>query len=212
MKVFCPHSREKAFPLMCPPPPSSFPSGRDEEEADPRRGHRGGRRSGHHDGPRRPQRGDPGDHLQPRQHEAGQRLQEHAARAESLQPPGCEEGDVQQAHDVTNATCLTCDAPQIPVYRGCTVPLLGIQRHAGDFHGKDGLGDAPDPDAPGLELLQKRSAAQALIKIANQHPGEVGRRGWDYVTVFPQKLYNILNVYIVCGYLRGATGENSKNK
>nr|XP_040031706.1 inosine-uridine preferring nucleoside hydrolase-like [Gasterosteus aculeatus aculeatus] len=66
-----------------------------------------------------------------------------------------------------------CNRLDIPVYRGCTVPLLGIQRHAGDFHGKDGLGDAPDPDAPGLELLQKRSAAQALIKIANQHPGEV---------------------------------------
>ncbi|XP_076579983.1 inosine-uridine preferring nucleoside hydrolase-like [Chaetodon auriga] len=66
-----------------------------------------------------------------------------------------------------------CSKLNIPVYRGCEQPLLAEPRHAGDFHGKDGLGDVPDPDAPGLDMLQKEKAQQAMIDIVNCHPGEV---------------------------------------
>lgn len=62
---------------------------------------------------------------------------------------------------------------QIPVYRGCSRPLLARKQHAGDYHGKDGLGDVPDPDAPGLELLQEEEAVLALIKLVKKNAGEV---------------------------------------
>ncbi|XP_056157197.1 inosine-uridine preferring nucleoside hydrolase-like [Lampris incognitus] len=66
-----------------------------------------------------------------------------------------------------------CNRLDIPVYRGCAKSLLGRSFHAGDFHGKDGLGDAPDPDAPGLELMQKEGAVNALVRMINENPGEV---------------------------------------
>ncbi|KAL6115345.1 uncharacterized protein ACO6RY_00216 [Pungitius sinensis] len=66
-----------------------------------------------------------------------------------------------------------CGRLDIPVHRGCSTPLLARAQHAGDYHGKDGLGEVPDPDAPGLELLQKRKAAQALVKMVKENAGEV---------------------------------------
>ncbi|XP_070786718.1 inosine-uridine preferring nucleoside hydrolase-like [Enoplosus armatus] len=66
-----------------------------------------------------------------------------------------------------------CNRLDIPVYRGCSKPLLARKQHAGDYHGKDGLGDVPDPDAPGLDLLQKKKAVQAMIKMVKENPGEV---------------------------------------
>ncbi|XP_061841144.1 pyrimidine-specific ribonucleoside hydrolase RihA-like [Nerophis lumbriciformis] len=67
-----------------------------------------------------------------------------------------------------------CNRLDIPVYPGFHEPLMGRKLHvAEDFHGKDGLGDVPDPDAPGLQLLQEMNAVQAIISIVNKNPGEV---------------------------------------
>lgn len=74
------------------------------------------------------------------------------------------------AHDSRR---VTYDTQQIPVYRGCAEPMIARKRHAGDYYGKDGLGDVPDPDPPSPELLKKK-AVQALIKTVNENPGEVG--------------------------------------
>lgn len=66
-----------------------------------------------------------------------------------------------------------CNRLDIPVYKGCQHPLLSPKQHASDYHGKDGMGDVPDPDPPSLDLLQKKKGVPAMIKAVKQNPGEV---------------------------------------
>lgn len=53
--------------------------------------------------------------------------------------------------------------------------------HGSFFHGKDGLGDVPDPNAPGKELLQKEHGVLAILRIANEHPGQVRYSYFKYI-------------------------------
>ncbi|RVE58243.1 hypothetical protein OJAV_G00207390 [Oryzias javanicus] len=66
-----------------------------------------------------------------------------------------------------------CNRLEIPVFKGADRPLLGDGIDAGHFHGEDGLGDAPDSNAPTLDLLQEQGAVPAMIRIVNENPGEV---------------------------------------
>ncbi|XP_041055376.1 inosine-uridine preferring nucleoside hydrolase-like [Carcharodon carcharias] len=66
-----------------------------------------------------------------------------------------------------------CQRTEIPVFRGAGKSLLEGQLNAGQYHGKDGLGDVPDPNAPGLEHIQTENAVNAMIRIATEHAGQV---------------------------------------
>ncbi|XP_019621061.1 PREDICTED: uncharacterized protein C1683.06c-like isoform X2 [Branchiostoma belcheri] len=61
----------------------------------------------------------------------------------------------------------------VPVYRGANVPILGKLVDARYWHGKDGLGDVPDPDPPSEELVQSEHAVNALLRLSKEHPGEI---------------------------------------
>ncbi|MDP9224170.1 MAG: nucleoside hydrolase [Actinomycetota bacterium] len=61
--------------------------------------------------------------------------------------------------------------PDVPIYLGAAGPLEGEAAIDTFWHGLDGLGDRglPGPDA----VLQPESAAEFLVRIANEHPGQV---------------------------------------
>lgn len=50
---------------------------------------------------------------------------------------------------------------------------MAKKRNAGDYHGKDGLGDVPHDDPPKLDLIQDKKAIHAIIQTVNRNPGEV---------------------------------------
>ncbi|KAM9320456.1 inosine-uridine preferring nucleoside hydrolase-like [Gastrophryne carolinensis] len=66
-----------------------------------------------------------------------------------------------------------CDRLEIPVFGGASRPLLGKNLHASNYHGMDGLGDVPDPTAPGLDVLKKEHAVLAMLRIVSEYPGQV---------------------------------------
>ncbi|XP_059819865.1 nucleoside hydrolase-like isoform X1 [Hypanus sabinus] len=66
-----------------------------------------------------------------------------------------------------------CNRMEIPVYRGSAASLLGVTHYDAAYHGQDGMGDVPDPNAPGLEHIKSEHAVNAMIRIANEHPGQV---------------------------------------
>ncbi|XP_035691757.1 uncharacterized protein C1683.06c-like isoform X1 [Branchiostoma floridae] len=61
----------------------------------------------------------------------------------------------------------------VPVFRGADVPILGNHVDARYWHGQDGMGDVPDPDPPGMELVQSEHAVTALLRLSKEHPGEI---------------------------------------
>ncbi|XP_075706429.1 uncharacterized protein LOC142740892 isoform X2 [Rhinoderma darwinii] len=66
-----------------------------------------------------------------------------------------------------------CNRMEIPVFRGASNSLLGEINQEYSHFGGDGLGDAEDPNSPGLEYLQKEDAVHALIRIINQYEDQI---------------------------------------
>lgn len=69
-----------------------------------------------------------------------------------------------------------CDRLDVPVFKGSGKTMLGNipDRYAGvKFHGHDGMGDAPNPLPVDIDMIQTEHAVQALVRLADQYPGEV---------------------------------------
>ena len=76
--------------------------------------------------------------------------------------------------DLTTANALKIlDVAEkdIPVYRGCDRPLISRPEYATYVHGFDGLGDCGIP--PSKREVQSEHAVHALVRLANENPGEL---------------------------------------
>ena len=75
--------------------------------------------------------------------------------------------------DLTTANALKIlDAADedVPVYRGCDRPLIQRPENAAPVHGIDGLGDCGIPASK--KQAQSEHAVNALVRLANENPGE----------------------------------------
>jgi purine nucleosidase len=81
-------------------------------------------------------------------------------------------GNVSLEQTTANAcTILDILEQDVPVYVGCGRPLVGDVVDAGYFHGQDGLGDSGYP--PSTRQVADEHAVHALIRLANESPGEL---------------------------------------
>ncbi|XP_006819615.1 nucleoside hydrolase-like [Saccoglossus kowalevskii] len=72
-------------------------------------------------------------------------------------------------------TLKICDREKIPVYKGCFTSLIGgsTTLESDHIHGFDGLGDIPQYVLPDMTLLSSEHAVNALVRLINQHAGEI---------------------------------------
>jgi purine nucleosidase len=81
-------------------------------------------------------------------------------------------GNVNLDHTTANALkILDVAGKDIPVYRGCDRPLINRPANADFVHGMDGLGDCGIPASK--KKPQSEHAVQALVRLANENPGEL---------------------------------------
>jgi len=81
-------------------------------------------------------------------------------------------GNVSLERTTANAcTILDVLEKNVPVYAGCSRPLVGDAVEAGHIHGTDGLGDSGYPPSP--HRVEDEHAVNALIRLANESPGEL---------------------------------------
>uniref|UniRef100_A0A3Q4HWN8 Inosine-uridine preferring nucleoside hydrolase-like n=1 Tax=Neolamprologus brichardi TaxID=32507 RepID=A0A3Q4HWN8_NEOBR len=111
-----------------------------------------------------------------------------------------------------------CDRLDIPVYRGCSKPLVDPENHADNFFGSDGFGDVPDPDAPSLDLVQQKKAKQAIIDLVNANDKEVSvilistaplMNLAAAVQLDPSLPKKLKALYIMGGTIEGARGNTT---
>lgn len=103
-----------------------------------------------------------------------------------------------------------CERTEIPVFLGASNSLLGEVNHTFDHFGSDGLGDAGETANVRLEHAQKEHAVNAIIRIINEHVGEISLVAIAPLTNLalavkldrglPKKLKNL---YIMGGSLEG---------
>ncbi|XP_043928101.1 inosine-uridine preferring nucleoside hydrolase-like [Protopterus annectens] len=106
-----------------------------------------------------------------------------------------------------------CNESKIPVYRGAASSFLGENVGMADYHGSDGLGGVPDPEAPALDCIQEEHAVTAMIRIVSEHIGKVSLVATGPLTnlalavkmdpTFPQKLKGL--------YIMGGNMESRGN-
>ncbi|MGD8966809.1 MAG: nucleoside hydrolase [Anaerolineae bacterium] len=81
-------------------------------------------------------------------------------------------GNVQVEQTTENAcTILDVLEQDVPVYAGCSRPMVGDTVDAAHYHGADGLGESGYPPSP--RPVEDEHAVNALIRMADESPGEL---------------------------------------
>ncbi|XP_070565979.1 inosine-uridine preferring nucleoside hydrolase-like isoform X2 [Ptychodera flava] len=62
---------------------------------------------------------------------------------------------------------------EVPVFKGCTKPIINSEKKSDKLHGNDGFGDVDDLIKPDMSLLKPEHAVNAIVEIVNKHPGQI---------------------------------------
>lgn len=119
------------------------------------------------------------------------------------------------ANSSTLLDLLRVTPEQTPIYRGAATGILATKYDGAYFHGLDGFGNNNFPRSP--RRVEAEHGVNALVRMANQHPGELTLVGIGPLTnialatrldpELPQKYKRLV---VMGGTIRG-TGNNRHN-
>ncbi|MDJ0270956.1 MAG: nucleoside hydrolase [Aigarchaeota archaeon] len=119
-------------------------------------------------------------------------------------------GNVEFWQEVENAlyTVERFASYRVPVYPGCSRPLLKSWRYADYVHGKDGMGENYFPKA--RQRPENKHAVQALLELVNSSPGEYTIIAQGPLTNIATAILldrdfvkNVARLYVMGGYADG---------
>ncbi|GBC69337.1 Pyrimidine-specific ribonucleoside hydrolase RihB [archaeon HR01] len=119
-------------------------------------------------------------------------------------------GNVEFSQQVENAlyTVENFSSYHVPVYPGCSRPLLKTWKYADYVHGKDGMGENYFPKA--RQRPERKHAVQALIELVNSNPGEISIIAQGPLTNIATAIMldrefvkNVKRLYVMGGYADG---------
>ncbi|XP_018324580.1 uncharacterized protein LOC108736602 [Agrilus planipennis] len=87
----------------------------------------------------------------------------------------CSMGNSSVDHICKNVVRIleTVKRTDIPIYKGCSGPILPMESPIPKFYGDDGFGDLIYDEEPDLSIIKKTPSAIAMSEIGEKYPGEV---------------------------------------
>src|SRR5262249_50832672 len=123
--------------------------------------------------------------------------------------------ELTTANACTLLDVLNAPREQTPIFRGCATGILATPYDGAYFHGKDGFGNNNFPRS--ARVGEQEHGVNALIRLANEHPGELTLVGIGPLTnialatrMDPELPRKFKRLVVMGGTIRGM-GNNHHN-
>ncbi|XP_036369321.1 inosine-uridine preferring nucleoside hydrolase isoform X1 [Octopus sinensis] len=124
-------------------------------------------------------------------------------------------GNTTRPNAMKNALRIlqACNSLKLPVFQGSDHALMTQLVKGDDYFGTDGFGNAPDPNVPSLELVQKEHSVWTMIENVKKYPGQITLVAMGPLTdlALAHRLYPLFSQQLKSCYIMGGNYQAKGN-